>query len=167
MKKSIDKIPEETKLNFALAVELVSKYSKVPKRILLKNTSNKYANQRFMVFTMLKYTKAADVDSASLFDKDHSTVINGLKEHVNLYEQNYKNYAVVFDKAFKEFKIRISPEGLKKLDPQNQNFYDVIREISRVEKSIQKIKNVLLDSYIEGFEINEEILKKLKTSLFK
>lgn len=167
MKKSIELIPDTVKLNFCLAIETVSKHSGIKKRELLKSQSHSLAIYRYMIFALMDKIGASDIDSGSMIGKDHSTVIHGLKEHKNLCDQNYKGYNTLFERIETEFLSRVQIDDISHEDPQEKSFYELIHEIETLESSIKKIKNVLIDSYLEGFDLKDEISEKLKSALPK
>lgn len=167
MKKPIDQIPDKTKINFCLAVEIISKHAGLKKRDLLKSRSHSLAMYRYMIYHLLKtHVGGPEIDFGSLVGKDHSTVVHGLAEHKNLYNQNYRGYRDIFDVVEREFVNRLTIEEILDVDPQMKSFYEVIKEIEAVEKSVQRIKTVLIESYLEGYDIKEEIAKRI-TALTK
>lgn len=167
MKKSLELIPDNVKLNYCLAVETISKHSGIKKRELLKSPAHSLAMYRFMIFALMEEIGTSNLDSGSLIGKDHATVSHGLKEHANLYEQNYKGYKTLFDTSRQDFLGRVQIDDLSNQDPQNRSFYELIREIEVLQSSIKKIKNVLIESYLEGFDLKEEVSEIIKSALPK
>jgi Asp-tRNA(Asn)/Glu-tRNA(Gln) amidotransferase B subunit len=110
--------------------------------------------------------KYSNIDVGSLMNKDHSTVINGQKVHSEMYETNYeKTYRAYYDKIYEEFMSKLSIESIEEFDPQKKSMFQVINEINKIEISLKKVKDVLIKSYLEGFELNEEVRNELKSIL--
>jgi len=168
MRKPLNLIPDDCKINFCIAVEIVARHAGISKRKLLKDPSHKLAVQRFIVFALMDSFdgKYSNIDVGSLAGKDHSTVINGQKVHSEMYETNHeKTYRDYYDKIYEEFMSKLSIESIEELDPQKKSMFQVISEINKIEMSLKKVKDVLIESYLEGFELNEEIRNELKSIL--
>lgn len=168
MKKPIELVSEQCKIHYALAAEVVSKHTGFTVEQLQKKTrSGGVPLGRYTVFALLNSLKKyPDLDIGGVFGCDHVTVAYGLKTQKDLYETDFKGYKKLYDAILEEFQSRLDPEEFSLVDPQKISFYDIIRKIEQIESAISMIKGVMVDSYLKGYNVNDELKEKLNSTLF-
>lgn len=165
MKTPIKSIPDDIKLSFCLAVNIVCKHSGLKKKDLINDPNHKIAMHRFMVFALLEDLEVPYCNTGGLIGRDHSTVMHGVKEHKNLYDQNHKGYREFFDLIKEDFSKMIEENNTFFEDNHDIQFFESIKELNTIEESIKKIKSNLIDIYMEDFKFKDEIAEELKSAL--
>jgi hypothetical protein len=164
MRKNSNLIKNSTKLNFCLALEIISSYLGLNRNdIYSKNRKQEVVFSRYMMYALMDEIEESNIDVATLVNKDHSSITHGLVEHIELYSQNYKNYKNLFDPIRREFLFRSkkSDEQFQKL--QDQSFYELIQEMDKLEELVIKIKQNLLDSYLRGDDLRDEVSERINS----
>lgn len=169
MKKPLKNIPNSIKINYCLAIEVASKHFGVSSKelITLKGRADNSALKRYMIFNLMKLAGAENIEIGGLMNKDHSSVNYGLNEHINLIEQDYIGYRDLYNRIEAEFiERRAFPDDIND-ENKTPSFYGIIQELSKVENSISRVKSILMDSFIEGKDLDEDLVGKLTEELSK
>lgn len=152
MKKSIDEMDPDCRMDISVVLDVVSDAYGLSPDIITSRSRNKEPIMArsvcfgFMVSLKKRYSFA---DIGAPFGKDHSAVIHATKEHVNLYQTN-KYYRQKFDD--------ISLKAKKALSGTSKNqVHDLLQRIERTIEGLEDIKKMLLKYYFDGTPVPDSI----------
>lgn len=155
MKKDLNHIPNECKIKAALLMELVEKEFNITKdEIMSKSRKELFIEARCMCYYILHRVELfGPTDISGVFNKDHSSVIHGIKIHKNLYETNHNKYKDKYDNLISTYLYK------RDNDPNQNNIYSAILKIDEKRNKLSKIKNALTMSYLTGKQLKPEMIK--------
>lgn len=161
MRRRIEDINADCRLDVSRIIEIVSDiYEISPFDVTSKSRNEEFVKARYSCYAIIESLKKnySFIDIGAMFNRDHSSIIHGRIEHLNLLDTD-KTYKTRFNKISE--KIKDSFIG----SPNDNKTYQVIKRIDNSIKGLENVKKMLLESYFDIKDLSSSI-KEFLDDLF-